>query len=169
MNRFHIQGMSQYEVNPVVLAEIADPVPAMHTFDTHDDVANVRLQYLQQFFLVSRNAPVCQDFAFLVQNTEVEQPRMQINSTIVRCISIKSHWVFSLRFGHLQFRPLGLDWGRRLNSYQNHAPDKFSFHHFVQVFAQFSHWNVSTFFPWCGRYGHWADFWNGQVFGAAFR
>jgi hypothetical protein len=37
-DRFHVQGMAKYELNPVVFTEVGDPVPGEHAFDTDDQV-----------------------------------------------------------------------------------------------------------------------------------
>jgi len=44
------QCMAKNEVDRPALAKVRDPVPAMHTLDTHDDIANIGFEKLKEFF-----------------------------------------------------------------------------------------------------------------------
>jgi hypothetical protein len=47
-NRLHIEGMAQDEGNPLVGAEVGQPVPGKDAFDAHDQIFPVRCNGLKE-------------------------------------------------------------------------------------------------------------------------
>jgi len=47
MDRFHIQGVTQNKIDVMFMAEIGNPVPAMHTFDPENNIAEIRGQKIE--------------------------------------------------------------------------------------------------------------------------
>ena len=64
--------MAQDEVDIQFLAEISDPVPAVHALDTDDYVTDIGRKQLSQLIWVGWNILVEASITLLINNTDVQ-------------------------------------------------------------------------------------------------
>ena len=92
MDSLHVEGMAQDEGDLFLGADISEPVPDKHAFHGHRDIFAVWLDGPEECFGWSFVIAVQDGFPFLVQDTDVHGPGMEIDSTIkFVLIGVKSH------------------------------------------------------------------------------
>jgi hypothetical protein len=72
MDGFHIQGMAENEVNTCIIAEVGNPVPTVHAFNTNNDIAEIGFKQLLQFIWVSWNFFMQAGVTRLIYDANVE-------------------------------------------------------------------------------------------------
>jgi len=72
MDRFHVQRVSEDEINAQVLTEIGHPVPAMHAFDADDHLAEVGLEQFGELIRVCWYFFMYTGLTRLIYNADIE-------------------------------------------------------------------------------------------------
>lgn len=99
VDRFHVQGMAQDKGDPLIGAEIRDPVPGEHAFRRHDNVFPERLYHVEKGFPVGFYIAVKHNLSRRVQDAQIHFFRMQVDSTgIFVLFGVKCHWVCSFLY-----------------------------------------------------------------------
>ena len=82
MDRFHIEGMTENELYAVFLAKVCHPVPAMHAFNADDNLSWIWGNEFEQWFWGCLNLFVDTQFSVIIDDTDIQRSRMQIDTTI---------------------------------------------------------------------------------------
>ena len=83
VDRFHVQRMSEYEMDPRVRARIAEPVPVEGALTGHGKIVAVRLDQFQEVLeVVVADVAVYQDVSFTVHDADVHTSSMQVDATV---------------------------------------------------------------------------------------
>jgi hypothetical protein len=89
---FHIQGMAQHKRDPVIGAEVGEPVPGKHTFGSHDDLLAVGRNGLEQGFGGGLHIAVQECCPGLIEDTDVHGAGVQIDPAVKRVLfGVESH------------------------------------------------------------------------------
>jgi len=83
MDRLHVQRMAQDKVDALFLAQIRDPIPAVHAFNTDDKIITEGFKRGQQLFRPGFDFLVQKDFTLLVDDADIKGAGVQIDSTIM--------------------------------------------------------------------------------------
>jgi len=82
MDGFHVEGMPQHEGNPLLRAQIGQPVLREHTFDRDDHIITIRGNDLKKGLRVCPEILVNHGFPSLIQDADIHRPGVQIDPTI---------------------------------------------------------------------------------------
>ena len=82
MDGLHVEGMTQYEGNPLVRTEISQLVPGEETFDTDDDILAIGRDGFEERFWRGWHVTVNQNLPRLVQDAEIHGAGVQVDATI---------------------------------------------------------------------------------------
>jgi hypothetical protein len=100
MDGFHVEGMTQDKGDAVVFAEISDPVPGEHAFDSDNDVFQVGLDGPKKDISLGFDVPVEKDLSGLIEDTEVHFFGMKVDFAIKLVLfGVESHWASSFGLG----------------------------------------------------------------------
>jgi hypothetical protein len=66
MNGFHVQGMTQDEGNPLLGAQVGEPVPGEDTFDADHEIRSIGRNRLEKRLGCCPHIPVEHDLSILV-------------------------------------------------------------------------------------------------------
>jgi hypothetical protein len=107
--------MAEDEHDALFLTKISEPVPAEETLDCDDQILAVGLERSQELLAVAVELSVEESFAGLIEDTEVEATRVEVDTAVVpMLLGVESHG------GLLSHRPTSLPrWqaGGGLNQY----------------------------------------------------
>jgi hypothetical protein len=96
MDGFHVEGVAQDEGNPLLGAEVGQPVPGEDTFDADDEILPVRRNRLEKRLGCRFHIAVQHDLAVLIQDAEVHGAGVQVDATIkLVLLGVESHEVSS--------------------------------------------------------------------------
>jgi hypothetical protein len=79
----HVECMAEHEGDAFPRAQICDPVPSEDALDSHDQILPIGCGRSQELFRIAANVAVKQHLSFLVENADVHESRMQIDSAVV--------------------------------------------------------------------------------------
>jgi hypothetical protein len=92
--------MTKDKTDVVLCAQIGQPVPAKHTFDTDSDVVQIRENQVKKHLGVGFDVLMHLYFVFSVNDANVHFTGMQIDPAVVlMLLFVKSHRLASFRFG----------------------------------------------------------------------
>lgn len=84
----------------VLIAQVGEPVPAKHAFDTDNDILQERKNKFKKQFGVGIDVFVYFGFAFAIEDAYIHFTSMQIDPAVVLVLLfVKSHRLASFRFG----------------------------------------------------------------------
>jgi hypothetical protein len=102
----HVEGMSQDEGNPLILAEIGEPGPGEHALDADHYVLTEGAQRLEKCVGIGADVFVHAHLAVGISDAEAHPVDVQVDAAVKLVLSrVKSHRVSSLLRGmgrHLQ-------------------------------------------------------------------
>ena len=88
----HVQSVAEDELDPLLAAQVGDPVPAEQALDGDDQILSVGGEGLQKLLCFAGHLPVDQGIALLVQDAEIEAASMKIDSAVMNMLSgVESH------------------------------------------------------------------------------
>jgi hypothetical protein len=92
MNGLHVEGVAQDEGNPLVGAEVGEPIPREDAFDTDDKIFPIGGNRLEKRLWACLYIPMDQYLSILVQDADVHGTGMQIDATVKLVLfGVKSH------------------------------------------------------------------------------
>ena len=68
--------MAQNKANTVIFTKVGHPIPAMHTFDTHNKIVSVGFNQLVKWLWVGRYFFMQQRVTFVIEDAYVEKSGM---------------------------------------------------------------------------------------------
>lgn len=80
VNRLHVEGVPQDEGYPCVTAQIGQPVPGEHAFDTDDHVAREGFDSLEKDGRIGSKIAMKDCVALPVEDTDVDRPGVQVDA-----------------------------------------------------------------------------------------
>jgi hypothetical protein len=93
MDGFHVQGMTENELDPFLAAKIVQPIPGEHTFHSDHQTFPERGNIPDEFIRIAVNVAMEQNFSFAIKNAEIHFSGMKIDSAVMFvCFSVKSHF-----------------------------------------------------------------------------
>src|SRR4030043_1017592 len=97
MDGFHVEGMAEDEGDVLLCAEVSDPVPGEHTFDSDGNVLAVGVDEVEKGCWVSIDVLVKAYLAFVIKDADVHFFGMKVDSAIKLVLfGVKSHMGFLL-------------------------------------------------------------------------
>jgi hypothetical protein len=94
---FHIQGVAEYESDPLPAAQIGDPIPGEDTLHRHRDILAVWGDGFQESIGICPVVPVQEYFTGLVHDAEEHRSCMQVDAAVVLMVScVESYKASSL-------------------------------------------------------------------------
>jgi hypothetical protein len=97
VDRFHVQGVAQNELDADAAAQIRRPVPVKDALNGQDQVLKVWLEHISESLYRSRHVSVYKDCSFMVHDADVHCPCMQIDTAVeLMLFYIESHKASSL-------------------------------------------------------------------------
>jgi hypothetical protein len=95
---FHIESVTENEVDAFPCAEVGEPVPGEHALHRDGEVVAEGGDCLQEDLGVRREVPMNEDLSFLVEHADVHVPRVQVDATVVLVgYVVESHQALSFR------------------------------------------------------------------------
>jgi hypothetical protein len=92
MNGFHVQGMTEGELDSFFTAKIKKPVPGEHAFYPNYQTFPEGSDDFEEIFRVTADVAMDKDIALSIENTDIHFPGMKIDSAVVFvCFRVKSH------------------------------------------------------------------------------
>jgi hypothetical protein len=101
LDGLHRESMAEDEREPFVGPEVGKPVPGEQACDRHDKLVTIRRTSRAEGLRASFHVPVQQDFARLVQDTDVHAAGMQVDAAVklVLCV-VEAPEILCRRTGH---------------------------------------------------------------------
>lgn len=86
MNRLHVQGVAEDEIQILLGTEVSQPVSGEHAFYSHDDILLVvRSDGVEESLRVGRQMPMYEDFTRLINQADVHCLGMQVDTAVDAC------------------------------------------------------------------------------------
>jgi hypothetical protein len=82
VDRFHVEGMSQYKVNVFLCAKVSQPVPGKDALNGNDDIFPIRRDGFKKHLGICSDIPVNHYFSILIHNAYVHRLCVQIDTTV---------------------------------------------------------------------------------------
>ena len=83
MDGLHVQGVPKHEGDPLLRAEIGEPVPREDAFHGNHQVLAVRRDHLEKVLRRGGAVAMDENLALPIEDAEVHVPRVQIDPTVV--------------------------------------------------------------------------------------
>jgi hypothetical protein len=92
VDRLHVEGMAEDELDVLLAAQVGDPVPAEQALDSDHQILPVRSQGLGQQLSITGQFLVDQGFPLLVQDAEIEAASVEVDTAVMNMLSgVESH------------------------------------------------------------------------------
>ncbi len=92
VNRPHVEGISQYKGNPLVLAEVSEPVPGEHALDADHHTPTKGLQRLEKRRGIGAGILVHAPLAVGIDDAEVHPVDVQVDAAVKLVLTrVESH------------------------------------------------------------------------------
>jgi len=82
VDRLHVQRVAQNELDADAATQIRHPGPGKDALNGQDQVLPVRLEHISEILCRSRHVSVCKYCSFMVHDTYVHCPCMQIDAAV---------------------------------------------------------------------------------------
>ena len=83
MDGFHVQGMTEGELNFFLPAKIEQPIPREHTFHTNHQAFPKGVDDFEELRRITADVAMHQNFALSIENADIHFPGMKIDSAVV--------------------------------------------------------------------------------------
>jgi hypothetical protein len=82
MDGFHVESVAEDEGNPLPRTRVGEPVPGEHALSGDDEILAIRGDELEERLWVSTEVLVDSDGSGMVEDTDVERPRVEIDAAV---------------------------------------------------------------------------------------
>jgi hypothetical protein len=122
---FHVEGMAEDELDPLLGAQIGQPISTEEALDGNDQVWAEGFNGFQKSLRTGSQVAVKQDLPLLVEDTQIHRPSVQIDAAVIGMgLGVESHQASSLwKLDTSGSIPNFYAPGGGLDEYQVHAAD----------------------------------------------
>jgi hypothetical protein len=113
MDRFHVESVAEDELDPLLSAQIGEPIPGKDALDGDNEVSSEGLYGGQEIFRSAPHVLVEQDLPLTIENAEVHGLGVQIDPAVVAMwVGVESHGSLLERLVFASNQPTSSEVGR---------------------------------------------------------